>query len=272
MKEHQPIIQRPAAGEQPTWPFGALGQGLKTAPEMTEDVAFGTGQRFRLGEEQPLHLEIYPTAGVVRLISADAKITLFRQAPPKASESEVVFDSPSVFLAIAATGAISLQIAPEKALSDAPQSPAGPLTRLGDTSHHLEERKLPQTQLQPGSEGYVTTPPAEPEKQRQPRVAYTGRLVHAPWFRETQRQKMPIAGFRLAVQGEDNTVSYHEIVAFGERADKLREMELEKGRTVSVIGFLHLVSKRTREGVKTTEEIRAAVIRQPGRPGQPKQS
>jgi single-stranded DNA-binding protein len=70
-----------------------------------------------------------------------------------------------------------------------------------------------------------------------------------------------IARFPLAEHHEENRTTWHQVVAFGPRAEKLKGM-LTKGQVIEVIGYLHERQVRGRDGkTKTVQEVYAAVIK-----------
>jgi single-stranded DNA-binding protein len=63
------------------------------------------------------------------------------------------------------------------------------------------------------------------------------------------------------VHGEDGKTTWHTILAFGERAEKLKD-SLTKGQLVEVVGYLHVKEKPIRGGrVKRIEEIYSVVVK-----------
>lgn len=95
-----------------------------------------------------------------------------------------------------------------------------------------------------------------PSSEKQPRVTLTGR-VGAVEFGATQRGQ-PRLTFPLAVHPDPDTTEWHKILAFGERAQKLKG-ELTTGQLVEVIGYLHI----NEYNGTAVEEIYATVVRKP---------
>lgn len=115
-----------------------------------------------------------------------------------------------------------------------------------------------------GAGGHGREPSERPENdQVEPtptRLNLTGRLGRPPSFRTTRNGKL-IASFPLAVRDDEGNTTWHTVLAFGERAEKLRD-QLAKGQHVDVIGYRHEREVRNkRGGSRTIEEIYATVIK-----------
>lgn len=77
-----------------------------------------------------------------------------------------------------------------------------------------------------------------------------------------------IARFPLAEHHEDKTTTWHTIVAFNERAQKLQEAGLSHGQEVTIVGYPHAREVPIREGkTKTVQEIYAVVVKATKQPG-----
>jgi len=85
-------------------------------------------------------------------------------------------------------------------------------------------------------------------------------LGRAPSFRTTRNGTL-IASFPLAVRDEDGSTTWHTILAFGERAEKLR-VQLDKGQAVQVISYQHEREVRTKRGeTKIVREVYATMVK-----------
>jgi len=112
------VTERPRPHPTPeaspsSWNAEAIAGALGVAPEPAADVAFGQGLRFRLGEVQPVDLELFPAQGVVRLTGGDLQLSLFRQhAGPALAPEGLVFALPSQpegrFLSVSPAGEVTL--------------------------------------------------------------------------------------------------------------------------------------------------------------------
>lgn len=82
------------ADREVDWGRSQIGEVLDAVPGHTHDVAWGDGNRYEIGHdpETASRLEIFPAAGVVRLTSQDAQLTLFRQPAPSLSSDRVRFE------------------------------------------------------------------------------------------------------------------------------------------------------------------------------------
>ncbi|MGE4053429.1 MAG: single-stranded DNA-binding protein [Vicinamibacterales bacterium] len=111
--------------------------------------------------------------------------------------------------------------------------------------------------------GLLTEPLEGPEpegwEERSERVRLSGRLGAEMSFRVTKRGHA-IARFPLGVTGDDGEASWHQVVAFGARAERLRG-RLTKGQRVDVVGYWHDREARTRGGrVQLVRELYAAAV------------
>ena len=106
-------------------------------------------------------------------------------------------------------------------------------------------------------------PTAKPEQQR---IVLSGRVGRAPVFGTTPSGK-PKATFPLATHPTPETTEWKRIVAFQERAERLRG-RLAKGDEVEVIGYARVRQVPTKAGgTRPVEEIYATVVRTPKQPG-----
>ena len=92
------------------------------------------------------------------------------------------------------------------------------------------------------------------------RLTLRGRAGTDPTFRTT-RNGASIVRFPLAVRDDAGETGWHTVVAFGDRAERLRGV-LHRGEVVEVVGYLHERSARTRGGQpRVVGELYAAVVR-----------
>lgn len=108
--------------------------------------------------------------------------------------------------------------------------------------------------------GLLTEQPGATEQEEPPeRVRLSGRLGSDVSFRATKRGRA-IARFPLGVSGDDGEARWHQVVAFGDRAERLRG-RLTKGQRVDVVGYWHDRKARTRGGrVQRIRELYAAAV------------
>jgi hypothetical protein len=91
-RDRQPQ-QTSEAKQQAPWPILALAEALHTSPLPAEDSEFGAGHLFQLGENKAVNLELYPAAGVVRLIGPGMSLELRQQAAPHVRRRGTIFTS-----------------------------------------------------------------------------------------------------------------------------------------------------------------------------------
>ena len=92
----------------------------------------------------------------------------------------------------------------------------------------------------------VTSQPAEASERDKTRVSLSGRLGADPNFRTTPTGTL-IARFPLAVHEDDKTTTWYPVLAFNDRAEKLRGL-LKRGDPVSVVGYIHERDAKTKDG------------------------
>jgi hypothetical protein len=118
----------------------------------------------------------------------------------------------------------------------------------------------------PTEEGAAETTPTPTEtRAKQRAVTLMGRVAALPTFRTTPKSQQLVARFPLAVhEAQDGEVvtTYHQVIAFGARAEKLRE-SLALGEEVQVMGYQH---EGTTKGGKPTVEYYLAALRRPKPP------
>jgi hypothetical protein len=233
------------------------------------DVAFGQGYSLSVGEHRATQIEVFPNSQTVRVTTQAARIELFRQAPPTRTTEGVIFSQDhkhqSLSLTLSPTGEVSLTLTPA-ASSDAversvtvtvpaesiiepfigKQPLSGHPVSFGDHSEHPMEAAADQEQM---------------TEEKQQRITLTGRVGRTPHLRMTKSGKT-IATFPVAVHEEDGSTTWHQVVAFDERAKKLHEI-LAKGQSVQVIGYLHEREAKTKgRQPKIVQEVYAAVVKQ----------
>ena len=105
-------------------------------------------------------------------------------------------------------------------------------------------------------------PPNPNEDKERARVRLAGRLGTDPRFRET-RTGVLVGSFPIAVPQDDGSTRWETVVAFKERAAKLRgDGGPKKGRHVEVIGSRRCREQPTRDGkVRVVEEVYAVVVK-----------
>lgn len=145
---------------------------------------------------------------------------------------------------------------PNSPVDDAtgPTIPPNPQTvSIGDSGGDLGPLSAASETVESAEGGTVA--PEQPQ-----RLTLTGRLGRVPSFRTTRNGTL-IASFPLAVRDEAGETTWHTILAFGERAEKLRE-GLAKGQHLEVIGYLHQRERTTRSGeTRIIDEVYATVVK-----------
>jgi len=103
--------------------------------------------------------------------------------------------------------------------------------------------------------------PAEADGQHE-RVTIRGRVGRTPRFRTTQGRRLLIGQFPLAQHSAEGETTWHTVLVFGERAQRLQEKPIEKGQEIEIVGYPHDRERRTRDGLpRQVTELYATAIR-----------
>ena len=207
---------------EPAWDIAGVALSLRTTAEPMDDVEFGAGQRFMVGLDQlVLSLELYPATSAARIQTSDVRIEVRQLVPPAVATETLPSDHESVLLlsrkrerelriSLTAAGGVALQF---EATDPLPQ----------DAPAEAEPPKTPDNSAQ--------------RKEAAQRITLSGRLGAAPAFRTTPKGVL-VCRFPLAVHQDDESTAWHQVLAFGKRAEQLQE-KLEKGQRVEVVGYRH---------------------------------
>jgi len=196
---------------------------------VVNDKTYGEG--YRLDGVWGVKVEVFPTAGVTRLTTNDARLVLYGRSEPRMDQGRLVFDS-----------------------SDHHED-AGITQRQDGTLIGLFVREDLE-QVQRRATG-------ETRRAEHPRVEMTGRIGKTPLFHRSRRRTL-VGRFPLEIYGERGQTTFRRILIFGERAERLQE-EVRDGAIgqyteVDVIGYLHEKQVRGRKGSRPVQEIYAVVI------------
>lgn len=85
-----------------------------------------------------------------------------------------------------------------------------------------------------------------------PRIKVRGRIGQEAQFRTVPDKDLLVGSLSIAEHPDKDTTKWHDVAAFGERAQKLQEQfgsgELRVGQEVEVIGYIHRRERPTRDG------------------------
>jgi hypothetical protein len=218
--------------EFPKFDRRAFEDALGADSRSLRDVAHGEGAAVTL--DNATELEVYPTAGVARVTTENARVELFR-VPGVMTDDEagrVLFQHGEADnrarLLVRADGTVSFY----------------PVVRAAGSAPAAETARptpVDQTPAQPRPDG--TTAPAREEE---PTITLTGRLGRDPWF--MRRDDEVIAGFPLAVNHDHGSTTWHTVKARGEAAEQVHAGQeagyVRRGKQVHVTGsFAEQVGK-----------------------------
>jgi len=261
----------------PPWDAACIADAIQSPePECTKDTALGAGTEFTVGSSS-IRLELYQGAAAARLTTPDARIELYRALPPERYPAGLVLRSERTTArftrALNADGTAGLTLQSSPAESDfpgAPQDSTAPAEQADGTSFVQSDQSLSppaEDQSTPDAAAAASIPLEQPAPPRseQPRLTLLGRVGTVPRFRTSPRGTR-IAEFLLAVHENRNQTSWHPIVVFGERAERIENM-IAKGQMLEIIGYVHQRERHGRDGsTRRVEEIYATVIRQTHQP------
>jgi hypothetical protein len=193
------------------------------------DLGFGEGYSLEIGpRETPVELLIFPTSRGVIVASETVHLEL---AP-------VI----SVSRRGEQLGLVS-ESADERSTLE--------VTRAGDIVFSRHSLAWAEELQEP-------TEPAGPHERRTIR----GRVGRTPRFRTTQGRGLLISQFPLAEHTDDGETTWHTVLVFGERAQKLKEKPIVTGQEIEIVGYPHERSRRTRDGgARLVTEVYATAIR-----------
>lgn len=235
----RPPRRRPQKELPRPWDMDSIAQALLAPGQEAKELALGHGQRFALGQEETKIVEFFPQSGVVRVTTDVAQIALHGVLEPQVSPEGILIERGDAKLEINVDGNISFTTGPGK--------------RQAELS--VPESEETPVEVEPSQE----SKPSKAQEAKE-RLALLGRVGATPSFRTTPKGTL-VARFPLAVHEAENKTTWHTILAFGERAEKLKE-SLEKGNQVEVIGYRHTREARTKDGrTKTVEEIYGVVFK-----------
>jgi single-strand DNA-binding protein len=207
----------------------AIAAALEADTTDIVDVALGDGWRLALGPTGVRSLELFPNTRTARLSTEDVQLTVYRVVEPTVDGAAVTISTQhqNSRLTVEASGSVALEIGDNFQV----QEPAP--DRRGERDNEHEQRE---------------------------RLTLSGRVGQNPRFKTTQKGTL-VAQFPVAVRDDEQQTTWHRVVAFGDRAEKVRET-VQRGQAVEVVGYRHTRTSRTRDGKETTiVEVYATVVR-----------
>ena len=221
------------------WDIGAISSALNQVPDITADIAYGSGVRYALADGA-VTVELFPPHverqnSIVRLSTNDSRQEFFRYPAPTVRQDGLIFQSDDHLLSIAAAGHLTQYHSPSTGHQrpvDAPNVLNGPMSPLPDAEDSSDDTVSRQTVSQ--------EPTTAPETQ--PRVSYSGRLGTDPRTKVTPKRKF-VMEFPVAVAVADQEKpEWRHTVVFDAKARALDGV-LHKGTAVEVIAYEHHKTK-----------------------------
>ena len=244
----------------PDFDSEALRHALGAESRSLRDVAHGEGEAVTLaGKAQ---LEVYPSAGVARVTTDNARVELFR-VPGMTTDDEagrVVFehgaDNNRSRLLVRADGNVSFY----------PVRLATGGARTDETTQRAPvDHPAPHTGSQSVTERPETSADRAAESEERPIVTLTGRLGQDPWF--ARDEDVLVAGFPLAVNHEQGATTWHTVKARGEVADQVdsghKAGYIRRGKKVDVTGSFAEQTGKAKPPFEATVVTRAQTNQKP---------
>lgn len=217
-------------------PLESVAEFLNDSPHAVRDRKFGPGVRFSLaGGESPGTVELFGESAVVRLTTPNLQLTLQNMDRLEVSADEMVLswaadDGSGYDATIVRSGEIRLV------------APGRPPT--------------PSAQVVPGP----TPEPVRAEGPGQERLTFLGRVGSNIAFRTTAKGVL-VARFPMAVRTDDGETTWETVIAFGDKAERLRD-SVQRGDPIEIVGYAHAREVQRRDGSsRTVREIYAAVVK-----------
>jgi hypothetical protein len=212
-----------------------------------DDIAEGPGFHVQIGEGA---VQVFPIARTARAeLGGDrARVTHLTQLTVDDGALSLYGETDEYHTALRLDARSLTLVTSRKAAETSPQGSAVDAEVASDEPER------------PAAEGLSEGPGGE----ERARVTLVGRIGYKPRFRETARGTL-VGQFALAVHDAPGETSWHSVVLFGARAEKLREGGLGKGDEVEVVGYPHEREKRNQKTGETrmVTEIYAAVVKRP---------
>lgn len=210
--EHEPSPQQPSE-PTPERDMQAVAHPAHPEPVPVYSAAFGgEGKRHTFADHHTT-LELYPGGTIFTYQAAESTITV-----RVSTTGEVVF-------------ARTPHAAPEATELPVPAGSAATQRNVQPTPEPAVS--APSTMPQEHQQQHRQATPEKQEQDENQKVILTGNVASMPTFKQTGKGLM--AKFTLAEHPDVDKTEFHDVVAFGKRAEKLKD-SLTKGEAVKVVG------------------------------------
>jgi hypothetical protein len=234
-----------------TWDTQDVATDLLAQAATVQDATYGDGLRVPFGEGRTI--EIYPATGTARITTQETQVEVSANG---VSVTPVNPDHPLQF-----TGSSGTIIFPST-LHNSTEQPSEPFLQPIDTQIP-DTRKTPARSAPMASETAAEKPAGkpgvQPKAKEDERVEIVGRVGRKPTYKDTGKVKL--LKFPLAEHPDSETTKWHTVVAFGSRAEKLKD-SLTKGEEVKIAGYekeRYVQSRKGGEPKKVKEIFLAAL-------------
>lgn len=173
------------------------------------------------------------------------------------------YQSATLYLGVAGVGSVSADA--QHLTIDSRNEASETTLRIAKDGATLSlERRTRSQRPEPAKPQQEPPVPAQPEQPKSaespPRQTIVGRVGAEPRTRTTPKGTL-VLKFPLAEHVAEDKTIWHTILAFGARAEKLKE-SVKRGDAVEVIGYLHQREVKGRDGnTRTVEEIYATAVK-----------
>lgn len=253
--------QEPPAKER--WEIASVAHYLKAQPLSVQDPRLGEGSRLLIGITEPpvTALDLFPAASAARISCRGMLLELIDVAAPLLPNEEMSDDEETIALVNRSSGndlRVGLNAQGDVSLFIAPHQPLEM-----ELLSVVPEPQQPAVKEAPDETSQGVGSNRSEKKEAQERVVLTGRVGADPVFRTTLSSKQMIGRFPLAVHDHDDATTWHQVLVFGERAQRLKGT-IQKGESVQVVGYLHRNERQGGDGAKReVEEVYAVAINKP---------
>ncbi len=215
MTEHAPLPYQDAE-PTPERETSAVTQPRAIEPTPVYDAAFGQGDLYTFPDNYTT-LELYPTGTIFTYQAVESMIAV------RVSETgEVDFIRSPVAAPEAVEPLVTAETATPQHILPPPPEPAVSAPSTASEEHAKRQ---------------------QPEQEK--KVEIVGRVGTLPTFRQTKKGLM--ARFALAEHPDADTTIWHNVVAFGSKAEQLKD-SLTIGEAVKIVGKPFTWQARTKKG------------------------
>lgn len=210
--------------------------------------------------EDRREIGLYHEKNIVKISTPDVSIEV-RNAmfTPAKDGIRVDTESGNTRVLFLRDGHVALEVSPIPSLA----LPESPISGEKPSDEEIPD-SLPMTGPEaPGDVETASVHPSETpqtgeQKERQPRVKFTGRLGADPHYEQSQRSGL-VTRFPVAENTEDQQTVWHRVYSTGKSAERIQRTNLSKGDKVNVDGYQQQRPRRMQDGSTQPQEVVFAI-------------